>query len=277
MYAQKADAVQWDCDVACTGKVQEWKQGTEDQQQTSHNKDRRLRKLRQAFSLLLPKNLQQDPCSDDSMAELFAMADADGNGKASVEELADMVGDELAQAIVDAGDTDADGQLDMEEFTAFVQCNYCGIDDKCPGQADPCQAMVEEFMHVCDADKNGMIEACEAYACAFLLEGQHREESCPSWYDSRVMTVDSCKPCLAGSDSFVPLEYYGLPSCSSSGAQKTVLESLSERQKAFASLPPKTKLKINHVKKTKAEAKKSVRKLFKLVFDRKVRAVLPKQ
>ena len=66
-------------------------------------------------------------------------------------------------------------------------------------------------------DHNGKLEPCEAYSCELYLEADHRENTCPSWYDPRPMMVDSCRPCLKDASSSFDLDYYGLPSCSSKG------------------------------------------------------------
>ena len=94
--------------------------------------------------------------------------------------------------------------------------SHSALDPRLPGPHEQCTEMVEAAME-CDADHNGKLEACEAYSCELYLEADHRENTCPSWYDPRPMMVDSCRPCLKDASSSFDLDYYGLPSCSSKG------------------------------------------------------------
>ena len=81
--------------------------------------------------------------------------------------------------------------------------------------------MVGQVMGACDSDQDGTIDACEMYSCVMLIEGSMRQDKCPSTYDPRPLSAETCKPCLADYQSgaepkFYPLDFYDLPLCSSS-------------------------------------------------------------
>ena len=96
-----------------------------------------------------------------------------------------------------------------------------------------CGEMIGHVMNACDSDGNGAIDACEMYSCVILMEGNMRQEKCPSTYDPRPLSAGVCKPCLRdyqdGAESkFYPLDFYDLPLCATSpnlDAQKKQLNS----------------------------------------------------
>ena len=117
-------------------------------------------------------------------------------------------------------------------------------------------------MAACDTDQNGAVDACEMYECVVLMEGSYREDACPSSYDARPVTADTCKPCLAdyqnGAETkLYPLDFYDLPLCAASGntdAQKKQLNSKAKGAVSATTLRQTFKTIHRALKKQRSQA-----------------------
>merc|ERR1712166_830164 len=133
----------------------------------------------------------------------------------------------------------------MDELNAYFHGPYgpCGAQQQQQleqlSSSPSCTDMIGDVMAACDTDQNGAVDACEMYECVVLMEGSYREDACPSSYDARPVTADTCKPCLAdyqnGAETkLYPLDFYDLPLCASStsttAAKKTQLKTLKQTQ-----------------------------------------------
>merc|ERR1719345_666418 len=173
-------------------------------------------------------------------------------------------------------DSNGDGEVSLDELIAFAhsEMGWCGgqqqqgqqqeeqqqeqlvkLDEKCAG-------MIGHVMNACDSDGNGAIDACEMYSCVILMEGNMREDKCPSTYDPRPLSAGTCKPCLAdyqnGAESkFYPLDFYDLPLCASSANTDAQKKQLSSKAKgAVSATTLRTTFKTIHraLKKQRAQA-----------------------
>ena len=195
-------------------------------------------------------------CNCEVIGESFCNYDYGDSG--SCENCADIPGGTLSGCdqwgLPDAGAADChkwcgqqQQQQQEEEFVA--------LDGKCA-------VMIGHVMNACDSDGNGAIDACEMYSCVILMEGNMREDKCPSTYDPRPLSAGTCKPCLAdyqnGAESkFYPLDFYDLPLCASSAntdAQKKQLSSKAKGAVSAATLRTTFKTIHRALKKQRAQA-----------------------
>ena len=249
--------------------------------------------LKRGLKKLLVKAYRKDEgedvmCTNAGLEQVFNFVDTDCSGSVSVDELQEVLDAPpgAAAALVDAADENGDGEISLDELITFAHSEdgWCGgqqqqqqqqqqpqqqqqqqqqeqeqelvkLDEKCAG-------MIGHVMNACDSDGNGAIDACEMYSCVILMEGNMRQDKCPSTYDPRPLSAGTCKPCLAdyqnGAESkFYPLDFYDLPLCASSAntdAQKKQLSSKAKGAVSAATLRTTFKTIHRALKKQRAQA-----------------------
>ena len=238
---------------------------------------------------------EDDGCSNEVLEQEFNGVDTDCSGSVSLDELAAAFEDEdMAAMFMTFLDSNGDGEVSLDELIAFAhsEMGWCGgqqqqgqqqqqQQQQQQEQEDPqeqqqeeqqqeqlvkldekCAGMIGHVMNACDSDGNGAIDACEMYSCVILMEGNMRQDKCPSTYDPRPLSAGTGKPCLAdyqnGAESkFYPLDFYDLPLCAASGntdAQKKQLNSKAKGAVSATTLRQTFKTIHRALKKQRSQA-----------------------
>merc|ERR1711865_359386 len=211
-----------------------------------------------------------DGCDPEVREQDFECLDTDSSGNVDRSELEEFMASqgipaEAVDYVLGMFDTNGDGMITKNEFNDAIFCllgqqqqqeeKFVALDGKCA-------VMIGHVMNACDSDGNGAIDACEMYSCVILMEGNMRQDKCPSTYDPRPLSAGTCKPCLAdyqnGAESkFYPLDFYDLPLCASSAntdAQKKQLSSKAKGAVSAATLRTTFKTIHRALKKQRAQA-----------------------
>jgi Ca2+-binding EF-hand superfamily protein len=245
--------------------------------------------VKRGLKKLLVKAYRKDDgevvmCTNAGLEQAFNEVDTDCSGSVSVTELVEVmdVPPELAAMLVEAMDENGDGEISLDELITFAHSEdgWCGGQQQQQQQQQEqqqqqqeqeqelvkldgkCGEMIGHVMNACDSDGNGAIDACEMYSCVILMEGNMRQEKCPSTYDPRPLSAGVCKPCLRdyqdGAESkFYPLDFYDLPLCATSGnldAQKKQLNSKAKGAVSATTLRQTFKTIHKALKKQRAQA-----------------------
>ena len=215
-----------------------------------------------------------DGCDPEVREQEFECLDTDSSGNVDRSELEEFMASQGVPAeafdyVMGIFDENGDGTITKNEFNDAIVClmgcqqqqqqqqqqEFVALDGKC-------SVMIGHVMNACDSDGNGAIDACEMYSCVILMEGNMRQDKCPSTYDPRPLSAGTCKPCLAdyqnGAESkFYPLDFYDLPLCASSAntdAQKKQLSSKAKGAVSAATLRTTFKTIHRALKKQRAQA-----------------------
>ena len=127
--------------VSCKGQQeqgQEQEQQEQEQEQGQYEQCDGLTHLSSASSHALKKFLnlkrtdgQEDFCTESGREAMFSTADTDDNDSVSMAELGELAGPDAAEVMA-AADTNGDGMMSYEEFSAFVVCNLCSGPEGAP-------------------------------------------------------------------------------------------------------------------------------------------------
>jgi Ca2+-binding EF-hand superfamily protein len=217
-----------------------------------------------------------DGCDPEVREQDFECLDTDSSGNVDRSELEEFMASqgvpaEYADQVMGMFDENGDGTITKNEFNDAIVCLMGGCqqqqqqqqqEEKFVALDGKCAVMIGHVMNACDSDGNGAIDACEMYSCVILMEGNMRQDKCPSTYDPRPLSAGTCKPCLAdyqnGAESkFYPLDFYDLPLCASSAntdAQKKQLSSKAKGAVSAATLRTTFKTIHRALKKQRAQA-----------------------
>merc|ERR1712085_192149 len=139
------------------------------------------------------------------MGQDFECLDTDSSGNVDRSELEEFMASqgvpaEYADQVMGMFDENGDGTITKTEFNDAIVCLMGGCqqqqqqqqqEEKFVALDGKCAVMIGHVMNACDSDGNGAIDACEMYSCVILMEGNMRQDKCPSTYDPRPLSASS--------------------------------------------------------------------------------------